>query len=204
MMGTKSTFVNSSKSTFHIVPFSILPSNFFTSLYICYLLRFSVQFSRSVVSNSLWPHGLQQTRLPCHHQLPELAQTLVHRVSDAIQPSHPLLSASPAFNFSQHQDLFQWFCNMPIDLLPWRWYGDCKLEKEGNNVSVKWSCKSYLLLCHLIYLHYLFWLFWKAILFTKIYIMKLSSMSPSFKLPNREMNSDFVFIFQEIAVNSGD
>ena len=46
---------------------------------------------------------------PVHHQLPELAQTHVHRVSDAIQPSHPLSSPSPpAFNLSQHQGLFQW------------------------------------------------------------------------------------------------
>ena len=46
--------------------------------------------------------------LPVHHQLPELAQTHVHRVGDAIQPSHFLLSPSPpAFNFSQHQGLFQ-------------------------------------------------------------------------------------------------
>ena len=45
---------------------------------------------------------------PVHHQLPELAQTHVHQVSDAIQPSHPLLSPSPpAFNLSQHQSLFQ-------------------------------------------------------------------------------------------------
>ena len=42
-----------------------------------------------------------------HHQLPELAQTHVHQVSDTIQPSHPLLSPSPAFNLSQHQDLFK-------------------------------------------------------------------------------------------------
>ena len=43
-----------------------------------------------------------------HHQLPELAQTHVHRVSDAIQPSHPLSCPSPpAFNLSQHQGLFQ-------------------------------------------------------------------------------------------------
>ena len=40
---------------------------------------------------------------PVHHQLPELAQTHVHQVSDAIQPSHPLSSSSPAFNLSQHQ-----------------------------------------------------------------------------------------------------
>ena len=43
-----------------------------------------------------------------HHQLPELAQTHVHWVGDAIQPSHPQLSPSPpAFNLSQHQGLFQ-------------------------------------------------------------------------------------------------
>ena len=47
--------------------------------------------------------------LPVHHQLPEFTQTHVHWVSDAIQPSHPLLSPSPpAFNLSQHQGLFQW------------------------------------------------------------------------------------------------
>ena len=47
--------------------------------------------------------------LPVHHQLPELAQTHVHWVSDAIQPSYPLSSPSPpAFNLSQHQGLFQW------------------------------------------------------------------------------------------------
>ena len=41
-----------------------------------------------------------------HHQLPELSQTHVHWVSDAIQPTHPL--SSPAFSHSQHQGLFQW------------------------------------------------------------------------------------------------
>jgi len=47
--------------------------------------------------------------LPVHHQLPEFTQTHVHRVSDAIQPSHPLSSPSPpARNPSQHQSLFQW------------------------------------------------------------------------------------------------
>ena len=45
---------------------------------------------------------------PVQHQVPELAQTHVHRVDDAIQPSHPLLSPSPpALNLSQHQGLFQ-------------------------------------------------------------------------------------------------
>ena len=47
--------------------------------------------------------------LPVHHQLPEFTETHVHRVSDAIQPSHPLSFASPpAPNPSQHQGLFQW------------------------------------------------------------------------------------------------
>ena len=46
--------------------------------------------------------------LPVHHQLPEFTQTHVNRVSDAIQPSHPLSSPSPpAPNPSQHQRLFQ-------------------------------------------------------------------------------------------------
>ena len=46
--------------------------------------------------------------LPVHHQLLEFNQTHVHRVGDAIQPSHPLLSPSPpAFNLSQHQGLFK-------------------------------------------------------------------------------------------------
>ena len=46
---------------------------------------------------------------PVHQQLPEVTQNHVHRVSDAIQPSHPLLSPSPpTFNPSQHQGLFKW------------------------------------------------------------------------------------------------
>ena len=46
---------------------------------------------------------------PVHHQLPELVQTHVHHVSDAIQLSHSLSSPTPAFNLSQHQSLFQKF-----------------------------------------------------------------------------------------------
>ena len=63
----------------------------------------SVQFSCLVVSNSLRPRGLQHTRFPVHRQLPELIQTHVHQVGDAIQPSHPLSSPyPPTFNLSQH------------------------------------------------------------------------------------------------------
>ena len=47
--------------------------------------------------------------LPVHHQLPEFIQTYIHRVGDAIQPSHPLSSPfPPAPNPSQHQSVFQW------------------------------------------------------------------------------------------------
>ena len=114
------------------------------------------KWSRSVMSNSSWPLGLQPTRLlppwdfpgkstgvgchcllqttafqsrsvaqscltlcdpmnrstpglPVYHQRPEFTQTHVHRVSDAIQPSHPLSSPSPPAPYpSQHQSLFQW------------------------------------------------------------------------------------------------
>ena len=52
--------------------------------------------------------------LPVHHQLLEFTQTHVHRVGDAIQPSHPLSSPSPpAPNPSQHQSLFQWVITPP-------------------------------------------------------------------------------------------
>ena len=47
------------------------------------------------MSDSLWPHGLQHSGFPVHHQLLEPPQTHVHRISDAIQPSHTLSSPSP-------------------------------------------------------------------------------------------------------------
>ena len=58
------------------------------------------------MSKSLRPHGQQHARLPCPSPsaIPKLAQTHVHRVSDAIQPPHPLSSPSPpVFNLLQHQ-----------------------------------------------------------------------------------------------------
>ena len=73
----------------------------------------SVQFSRSVVSNSLRPRGLQHARPPCWSPLPEFTQTHVHWVGDAIQLSHPLPSPSfPTFNLSQHQSLFKWVSSL--------------------------------------------------------------------------------------------
>ena len=53
------------------------------------------------------PMDCSMPGLPVHHQLPELTQTHVHRVGDAIQPSHPLSSPSPpTLNLPQHQGLF--------------------------------------------------------------------------------------------------
>ena len=55
------------------------------------------------------PMDCSMPGLPVRHQLPELAQTLVYWVGDAIQLSHPLSSpSSPAFNLSQYQGLFKW------------------------------------------------------------------------------------------------
>ena len=75
------------------------------------LICFSVQFSSVVQSCPTFcdPMNRSTPGLPVHHQLLEFTPTHVHRVSDAIQTSHPLSSPSPpAPNPSQHQDLFQW------------------------------------------------------------------------------------------------
>ena len=72
----------------------------------------SLKISSVQSLNRVWlcnPMDCSTPGFPGHHQLLELAQTHVHRVSDAIQPSHPLSSLSPpAFNLSKHQGLFQW------------------------------------------------------------------------------------------------
>ena len=70
----------------------------------------SVQFSSVAQSCPTLcdPMDCSTSGFSVHHQLPELAQTHVHRVTDAIQPSHPLSSPSPpAFSLSEHQGLFQ-------------------------------------------------------------------------------------------------
>ena len=67
-----------------------------------------VQFSCSVCPTLCDPMDMDRG-FPVHHQLPELAQTHVHWVSDAIQPSYPLPFLSPpVFDLSQHQGLFKW------------------------------------------------------------------------------------------------
>ena len=71
-----------------------------------YIIQFSSIFQSCPTLCDPMNHSMPG--LPVHHQLPEFTQTHVHRVGDAIQPSHPLLSPSPpAPNPSQHQGLFQ-------------------------------------------------------------------------------------------------
>ena len=82
---------------------------------ICIKDLFVSQFSSVAQScPTLWdPMDCSTPGFPVHHQLLELAQTHVHRATDAIQPSHPLSSPSlPAFNLSQHQGLFQWISSL--------------------------------------------------------------------------------------------
>ena len=88
--------------------------NMLSRLVITFLPSFlfsSVQFSSVTQSCPTLcdPMNCSMPGLPIHHQLLEFTQTHVHRVSDAIQPSHPLSSPSPpAPNPSQHQSPFQW------------------------------------------------------------------------------------------------
>ena len=74
------------------------------------LLNLVISSVQSLSRVQLWdPMNHSMLGLPVHHQFPEFTQTHVHRVRDAIQPSHPWLSPSPpAPNPSQHQGLFQW------------------------------------------------------------------------------------------------
>ena len=85
-----------------------------TRLYFCHLVYITYMQSQFSLIPQLcptlcYPMDCSTPGPPVHRQLPEFIQTHVHRVGDAIQPSHPLLSPSPsAFNLPQHQSLFQW------------------------------------------------------------------------------------------------
>ena len=69
------------------------------------------------MSHSLWPHELQHPSPPRPSPFPESAQILVHWISDAIQPSRPLLPPSlSALNLSQHQGLSQWISSSHQEL----------------------------------------------------------------------------------------
>ena len=107
----------------------------------------SVQFSWVAQSYPTLcdPRDCSTPGFPDHHQLPELAQTHVPWVGDAIQPSHPLSSPSPpAFNLAQHQGLFQWGGQstgvsisasvLPMNIQDWfplEWTGWISLQSQG-------------------------------------------------------------------------
>ena len=125
--------------------------SFYTLLYFSHLcLPLNNQFSLSVMSDSLWPHG-RMAGFPVHHQLLELTQTHVLHVGEAIQPSHPL-----SFPFSSHLHSFpasgsfpmNWFFPsggqrigfsasasvLPMnirDLFPLGWTGLISLQSKG-------------------------------------------------------------------------
>ena len=88
-----------------------LNAYYFSKLFNLYAEFSSVQFSSITQSCPTLcdPMNRSTPGIPVHHQLPEFTQTHIHRVSDAIQPSHPLLSPFPPDpDPSQHQSLFQW------------------------------------------------------------------------------------------------
>ena len=92
-----------------------------------------MQFSSVAKSCPTLCHPMNHSTpgLPVHHQLLESTQTHVHWVSDAIQPSHPLSSPSPAaLNLSQHQSLFQWISSSHLVAKV--------LESQLQHQSFKW------------------------------------------------------------------
>ena len=94
-----------------------------------------IQFTRSVMCDSLRPHELQHAWPPRHHQLPEFTQTHVHWISDAIQLYYPLSSPS-AFSLCQHQSIgASASISVPSmniqDWFPLGWTGWISLESKG-------------------------------------------------------------------------
>ena len=100
----------------------------------------SIQFSSVAQSCTTLciPVDCSTPGFPVHHQLTELTQIHVHWVSDATQPSHPLLSPSPfTFNLFQHQGLFQWVSSS---------YQVAKvLEFQFQHQSFQWTSRTDLL-----------------------------------------------------------
>ena len=119
-----------------------------------------------------------------HHQLPEFTQTHVHRVDDAIQPSHPLSSPSPAFSLTQHRGLFEWVSSshqvakvlgvsasasvLPMNIQDWfplGWTGCISLQSKGlskvsSNTTVQKHQRP-----HLPPADYWFLIFWRSVPF---------------------------------------
>ena len=116
--------------------------------------REPVQFSSVAQSCPTLCHPMNRSTpgLPVHHQLPEFTETHVHRVSDAIQPSHPLSSPPPpAPNPSQHQSLSQGVSSSPDSSnAAFTWFGLILLTLFIDfffffrEIGVAYFCKSLL------------------------------------------------------------
>ena len=88
------------------------------------------------------PMDCSTTGFPVHHQLPEFTQTHVRWVGDAIQPSHPLSSSSPAFSLSQHQGLFKWVSSLIRWTKYWRFSFNISSSSEYSGLisfRMDWS-----------------------------------------------------------------
>ena len=145
--------------------------SFFSLSYYCP----SVQFSRSVVSDSCDPMNRSTPGLPVHHQLPEFTQTHV-QVSDAIQPSHPLSSPSPpAPNppsirvFSNESTLcVRWpkYWSISFSIVPSKAIANNAAKNTGVHASFpvsfclfwlcaqKWDCLTYIFLKYVCFYDY--------------------------------------------------
>ena len=100
----------------------ILNSNSLSNTLFAIIFSYSVQLLSCLTLYD--PMACSMPGFPVHHQLLELAQTHVHRVGDAIQPSHPLSSPSPpAFSLSRYQDLGY---SVGIFMLCWYFPSLCK------------------------------------------------------------------------------
>ena len=111
----------------------------------CYSAGYTISSVTQSCPTLCDPMNRSTPGLPVHHQLSESTQTHVHWVSDAIQPSHPLSSSSPALNLSQHQgQLFAWGGQsigvsastsvLPMNTQDWspsRWTGWISLQSQG-------------------------------------------------------------------------
>ena len=103
----------------------------------CTFIRWLLLFSHSVMSDSLWPHGLEYTRLPCPSPSHELAQTHVRWITDAIQQPRPLSSLSPVLSLSQHQGIYKWVNSLcEVDKV---------LEFQLQHQSFQWTHRTDLL-----------------------------------------------------------
>ena len=117
--------------------------------------------------------------LPVHHQLPESTQTHVHRVGDAIQPSHPLSSPSPALNLSQHQGLFKWVSS---------WHQVAKvLEFQLQHQSLQWHRQ------------WLMWYKYDSFLCQKVIFAPLDARSIWFPLGAVSVNKMQIVVFQSLS-----